>query len=165
MCYQLFEEGWASKNWFFWIVELEKTLESPLDCKEIKPVNLKGNQSWIFIGRTDGWSWSSNTLATWCGKLTQSKRPRCWERLRAGGKGDDRGWDGWMASLTQWRWVWASSRRWWRTGKPGVLQFMGLQRDATEQLNNNNQLFTYHLHCIRYYMKSRADLKCVGGCA
>ena len=131
MCHQLFEEGWASKNWFFWTVELAKTLESPLDCKEIKPVNLKGNQSWIFIGRTDGWSWSSNTLATWCGKLTQSKRPRCWERLRAGGKGDDRGWDGWMASLTQWRWVWASSRRWWRTGKPGGATVHGVSKSRT----------------------------------
>ena len=55
-------------------------------------------------------------------RLTHWKRPWCWERLRAGGEGDDRGWDGWMASLTQWTWVWASSGRWWRTGKPGVLQ-------------------------------------------
>ena len=52
----------------------------------------------------------------------------CWERLKAGGEGDDRGWDGWMASLTQWAWVWSSSRRWWRTGKPGMLQFMESQR-------------------------------------
>ena len=56
------------------------------------------------------------------------QRPRWWERLKAGGEGDDRGQDGWMASPTQWTWVWASSRRWWRTGKPGVLQSMGLQR-------------------------------------
>ena len=67
------------------------------------------------------WSWSSNTLATWCKELTHWKRPWCWERLKAGGGGDDRGWDGWMASLTRWTWDWASSRRWWRTGKPGVL--------------------------------------------
>ena len=72
------------------------------------------------------WSWSSNTLATWCEELTQ-KRPWCWERQKAG-EGDDRGWDGWMASLTQRTWVWASSGRWWRTGKPGVLQSMGSQR-------------------------------------
>ena len=65
------------------------------------------------------WSWSSNTLATWCKKPTHWKRPWCWERLKAGGEGDDRGWDGWIASLTQWTWVWASSRRWWRTGEPG----------------------------------------------
>ena len=68
-----------------------------------------------------------NTLATWCEELTHWKRPSCWERLKAGGEGDDRGWDGWMASPTQWTWVWASSRRWWWTGKPGVLQSMGLQ--------------------------------------
>ena len=74
------------------------------------------------------WSWNSNTLATWCEKLTQWKRPWCWERLKAGGEGDDRGWDAWMASPTQWTWVWISSRRWWRTRKPGVLQSMGSHR-------------------------------------
>ena len=84
------------------------------------------------------WCWSSNTLATWCKRSTHWKRPYCWERLRAGGEADDRGWDGWLASLTQWTWVWASSRRWWRTGKPGVLQSMGLQRvghDWATELN------------------------------
>ena len=81
------------------------------------------------------WSWNSNTLATWCKELTHLKRPWCWERLRAGGEGDDRGWDGWMASLTQWTWVWVNSGSWWWTGRPGVLQSMGLQRDTTEQQN------------------------------
>ena len=71
--------------------------------------------------------WNSNTLATWCEELTHLKRPWCWERLKAGDR-DDRGWDGWMASLTRWTWVWASSRSWWWTGKPGVLQSTGLQR-------------------------------------
>ena len=74
------------------------------------------------------WSWNSNTLATWCGELTHWKRPWCWERLRAGGEGDDRGWDGWMASPTQWTCVWMDSRSWWWTGRPGVLRFMGSQR-------------------------------------
>ena len=79
-----------------------------------------------------------NTLANWCEELTHLKRPWCWERLKAG-EGDNRVWDGWMASPTRWTWVWASSRRWWRTGKPGVLQSMGSQRlnNMTEQLNNN----------------------------
>ena len=72
------------------------------------------------------WRWNSNSLATWCKKLTHLKRPWCWERLRAG-EGDNRGWDGWMASPTQWTWVWANSRSWWRTGRPGVLQSMGLR--------------------------------------
>ena len=74
------------------------------------------------------WSWSANTLAIWCEELTHWKRPWCWERLRAGGEGGDRGWDGRMASLAQCTWVWASSGRQWRTGKPGVLQSMGSQR-------------------------------------
>ena len=74
------------------------------------------------------WSWNSNTLTTCCRELTHLKRPWCWERLRAGGEGDDRGWDDWMASLTQWTWVWVDSRSWWWTGRPGVQWFMGLQR-------------------------------------
>jgi len=74
------------------------------------------------------WCWNSNTLATWCEELTHWKRPWCWERLKAGGEGEDRGWDGWMASLTQWTWTWASSRSWWRSGKPGMLQSMKLWR-------------------------------------
>ena len=68
------------------------------------------------------WSWNSSTLATWCEELTHWKRPWYWERLKAGGEGDNTGWDGWIASLTQWTWVWVSSGRWWWTGRPGVLQ-------------------------------------------
>ena len=67
-------------------------------------------------------------LATWCEELTHLKRPWCWKVLGAGGEGDDRGWDGWMASPTQWTWVWVDSGSWWWPGKPGVLWFMGLQR-------------------------------------
>ena len=85
-----YKESWAPKNWCFWTVVLEKTLESPLDCKEIKPVNRKGNQSWIFIGRTDVEAENSNALATWCEELTHLKTPWCWERLKAGGDWYDR---------------------------------------------------------------------------
>ena len=74
------------------------------------------------------WSWNSNTLATWCEEQTHLNRPWCWERLRAGGKGDDRGWDGWMASPNQWTRVWVNSESWWWTGRPGMLQSMGSQR-------------------------------------
>ena len=84
------------------------------------------------------WSWNSDILATWCEELTHLKRPWCWERLRAVGEGNDRGWDGWMASPTQWKWVWVNSRSWWWTGKPGVLQSMGSQRvghDWVTELN------------------------------
>ena len=125
------------KNGCFWIVVLEKTLESPLDCKEIQPVHPKGNQSWIFIGRTDAEAGSS-TLATWWEELTHLKRLWCWERLNTGGKGDNRGWNGWMASPTWWTWIWVSSRSWWWTGRPGVLQSMGSQRvghDWVTELN------------------------------
>ena len=73
------------------------------------------------------WSWSSSTLATWWEDPIHWKRPWCWERLKVGGEGDERGWDGWMASLTQWTWVWVNSRSWWWTGRPGMLQSMELQ--------------------------------------
>ena len=82
------KESWATKNWCFWTVVLEKTLESPLDCEEIQPGHPKGNSEWW-------WSWSSNTLATWCEELTHWKRPWCFERLKAGGEGEHGGWDGW----------------------------------------------------------------------
>ena len=84
------------------------------------------------------WSWNANTLATSCKELTRWKRPWCWEGLGAGGQGDDRGWDGWMPSLTRWAWVWVNSGSLWWTGRPGVLRFMGLQRvrhDWVTELN------------------------------
>ena len=84
------------------------------------------------------WSWSPNTLAAWCEEPTRWKRPWCWERWKAGGEGDDRGWDGWLASATQWAWVWARSMNWWWTGKPSVLWSMGSQRvglDWATELN------------------------------
>ena len=82
----------------------------------------------LFHWRDWCWSWNSNTLATSCEELTHWKRPWCWERLRAGGEGGDRGWDGWMASPTRWTWVWVDSGSWWWTGRLGMLQFMGSQR-------------------------------------
>ena len=114
-------------NWCFWTVVLEKTLESPLDCKEIQPVHLKE----ISIGCSlEGMMLKLKLqyLATSCEELTHWKRLWCWEGLMAGGEGDDRGWDGWMASPTWWMWVWVNSGSWWWTWRPGVLQFMGLQR-------------------------------------
>ena len=129
-----YKEGWAPKNWCFWTVVLEKTLESPLDCKEIKQINPKGNQPWIFIGRTDAKAeapvvWPPDAKSWLIGKdPTHWKRPWCWERLRAGGEGGSRGWDGWIASPTQWTWVWASSRIWWRKGGPDGLWSIGSQK-------------------------------------
>ena len=106
----------------------KKSLESPLDSKEIKPVNPKGNQSWIFIGRTDAEAETPILCPIWFKELTHWKRSWCWERLRARGKGGNRVWHGRKAPSTQWTWIWANSRRWWRTRKPSVLQSMGLQR-------------------------------------
>ena len=106
------KEGWALKNCCFWTVVLEKTLESPLDYKEIKLVNPEGNQSWIFTGRTDA---EAEIPILWPPDVKNwliGRRPWCWERLRAGGEGNDRGWDGWMASPTQWTWVWMNSGSW-----------------------------------------------------
>ena len=152
------KERCVLKNWCFWTVVLGKTLEDPLNCKEIKPVNPKGNQSWIFIGRTDAeaevpipwppdeksqvirkdwcWIWNSDTLATWCKELTHWKRSWCWERLKAGGERGDRGWDGWMASPTRWTWVWVNSGSWCQKGGLGCCDSWSCKEsDTTEQLN------------------------------
>ena len=112
------------------------------------------------------WSWNSNIcirkvkkqkvssetrvgLANWCKELTHWNRPWCWERLKGAGEGDNRGWDGWMASLTRWTWVWASFGSWWRTGKPGVLQSMESQRVRHDWVTELNWLTRnaeqYHL--------------------
>ena len=120
-------KSWAPKNWYFWTVVLEKTLESPLDCREIQPVHPKGNQFWIFIGKTDAEAESPVLWPPDWKNWLIGKDPDV-GKVKAGGGGDDRGWDGWMASLTRWTWVWVSSRSWWWTGKPGVLQSLGLQR-------------------------------------
>ena len=111
------------------------------------------------------WSWNSNTLATWCEELTHLKRPWCWEGLKAGGEGDNRSWDDWMASPTQWTWVWASSRSWWWTGKPGVLQSMGLQRTGHDWetelsnivLNIGSHEPSYRLCCVLHNSRGRCS--------
>ena len=112
-----YKESWAPENWCFWTVVLEKTLESPLDCKEIQPVHPKGDQSWVFLGRTD---FEAETPILWPPDV---KSWLIWKYPDPGkdwGEGNDRGWDGWMASLTQ-TWVWVDSGSWWWTGRPGVL--------------------------------------------
>ena len=130
-----YKESWVLRNWCFWTVVLEKTLECPLDCKESQPVHPKGDQSWVHW-KDWCWSWNSNTLATWCKELTHLKRPWCLERLWAG-EGGDRGWGGWMASLTQRTWVWVNSRSWWWTVRPVMLvgTWGCKESDTTERLN------------------------------
>ena len=131
------KESWAPKNGCFWTVLLKKAPESPLDCKEIQPVNPKGNQSWIFIGRTDA---EVEALILWLPDVKNwlfRKDPDAGKDWRWEEKGKT-GWDGWMASLTQGIWVGASFRSWWWTRKPGVLQIMGSQRaghDWATELN------------------------------
>ena len=137
-----YKESWAPKNWCFWIV-LEKTLESPLDCKQIQPVHPKGNQSWVFFGRTDVEAetsilWPPDAKHWLIGKDPDAGKDWRWEE-----KGmDDRGWGGWMASPTQWTWVWVNSGSWWWTGRPSLLQSMGSQRirhDRVTELNWNGR--------------------------
>ena len=141
-----YKESWAPKNWCFWTVVLEKTLENPLDCKEIQAVNAIGNHPWIFIGRIHA---KAETLIlrppdvkNWLLKI-----PWCWERLEAGEEGDNRRWDSWMASPTQWTWVWVNSGSWWWTERAGMLQSMGSQRvryDWVTELNWTNFIsFSY----------------------
>ena len=104
-----------------------------------------------FLWREWCWSWNSSTLGTSGEELTHWKRLWCWEGLGAGGEGDNRGWDGWMASLIRWTWVWVNSGSWWWTGRPGVLRFMGSQRvghDWTTELNWTEHKFN---DCTRHY--------------
>ena len=111
------KESQAPKNWFFWIMVLENTLESPLDCEEMQPVHPKGDQSWVFIGRTDT---EAETSILWPrdekNRLIWIAPDAGWGRLKAGGEGDNIGWNGWVASPPQWTWVWVNSRSWWWTG-------------------------------------------------
>ena len=138
-----YKESWALENWCFWTVVLEETLES--FGQQGDPTSQSLSQSVLNTHWKD-WcrSWNSNTLATWCKELTLWRRPWCWERLKAGGEGDDRGWDGWMAALVQWTQVWENSKGWWRTGKPGVLQSMGSRRVGHDWATEKQQQFFLH---------------------
>ena len=131
------EDSWESLG-------LQGDSTSPFERRSILGVHWK---DWC-------WSWNSNTLATSCKEMTHLKRSWCWERLRAVGEGDDKGWDSWMASLTRWTWVWVDSGSWWWTGRPGVLQFMGSQRvghDWATELNWTDSPFKV---TIKYWLFS-----------
>ena len=132
------KESWAPKNWCFelwcwwWLLRVPWTARRSNQSilKEISVLNIHWKDCC--------WNWNSNTLATWCEELTHMNRPWCWERLKVGEEGANRGRDGWMASLTQWTWVWVNFGSWWWTGRPGVLQSMGSQRvrhDWVTELN------------------------------
>ena len=132
-----YKESWLLKNWCFWTLVLEKTLESPLDCKEIKPVHPKGNQSWVFIGRTDA---AAEMPILWppAAKWLIGKDPdaeKDWRQEEKGTTEDEM--VGWHHRLNGHE-FWVNSKSWWWTGRPGVLQSMGSQRvghDWATQLN------------------------------
>ena len=155
-----YKESLAPKNWYFWTMVLEKTVESPLDCKEIQPVHPKGNQSWKFIGRADA---EAKAPKLWPPDV---KNWLIWKDPNAGKtEGKKKGRRCWMASLTQWTWVWISSRRWWWTGKPGVLQSTGSLRvvhgcevelNWTELVLLGDSSLWHHLICN---YKARSDTK------
>ena len=147
--------------WFLPYIDMNQPRVMPLNCgvgensweslgQQGDPTSPSWRKSVLNIHWKDWcWSWNSNTLATWCEELTHWKRYWCWESLKAGGKGDNRGWDGWTASQTWWTWIWASSRSWWWTGKPGVLQSMGSQivgHDWVTELRPKN--FSKHLSVL-----------------
>ena len=141
------KESWAPKNWCFWTVVLEKTLESPLDSKEIQPVHPKGDQSWVFFGRIDA---EAETPIVW---RPDAKSWLIWKDPDAGRdwgqeeKGTT-GLDGWMASPTQWTWVWVNSGSWWWTGRPGMLWSMGSKTVRHDWVTELNWI------CIRGYNSS-----------
>ena len=134
-----YKESWAPKNWCVWTVVLEKTLEGPLDYKDVQPVHPKGDQSWIFIGRADA---EAETPILWppdvknFSNVNHWKRLWCWERLKVGGEEDNTGWVGWMASPTQWTWVWVNSGSWCGRGSLAYCSRWGCKVwDTTEWLN------------------------------
>ena len=152
-----YKESWAPKNWCFWTVVLEKTLESLLDCKEIKPVNPKGNQSWIFTGRTDPEApilWPPDAKNWLTGKDLMLKKTE--DRRRRGRQDEMVGWhhqhDG--------QWVWVGSRSWWWTGKPGVLQSMGLQR-VRHNWTSELKLYPIKLIQILHFPPQIMNSKCL----
>ena len=151
-CVQMWEldhkQEWVPKNWCFQTVVLEKIPKSPLESKEIKPVNSKGNQPWIFTGRTD--AEVVNTSATWCQELAHWKRNWFLERLRGRGKGGDWRWDSWMASPTQWTWDWANLGNSEGQGsKHGMLPSMGSQ--SWIQLSNSTTMYILSEHCHAFF--------------
>ena len=147
-----YEESWAQKNWCFWTVVLEKTLESPLDCKAIQPVHPKGDQSWVFIGRTDVeaetpmlWPPNAKSWLIW----KDPNAGKDWGQEEKGTTEDD---------MLGWTWVWVDSGSWWWTGRPGVLRFMGSQRVGHE-LSNWTELNWKWPWTLKAILKKITDLE------
>ena len=150
-----YKESWVPKNWCFWTVVLEKTLEGPLDCKEIKPVHPNWDQSWVFIGRTDAeaetpvlWPPDAKNWLIW-------KDPDAGKDWRQEEKGMIEDWDGWMVSPTQWTWVLVNSRSWWWTGRPDMLQSMRSQRVRHDWVTELNGIIFTHIKKQRHYFADK----------
>ena len=146
------EGGWAPENWCFWTVVLKKTVESPLDCKKIQPVHPKGDQSWVFIGRTDVEAetpilWPPHEKSWLIGKDPNAGKD--WGQEEKGTTEDEMA--GWHHQ-TQWTWVWVDSRSWWWTGRPDVLRFMGSQRVG----HNWTDWLTIFLTLVSFTAQSQA---------
>ena len=149
------KEGWMTKNWCFWTVMPEKTLECHLDSKEIKSVNSKGNQPWLFIGMTDVEA-EDSILWHLMRRGNSSEKTLMLGKMKAGGEGDDKGWDGWHHWLNGHKFE-QTPRRWWRTGKPGMLMSMGLQRvwhDLVTEQQGYSQKWTEIRSDITIYISS-----------
>ena len=143
-------------------VVLEKILDSSLDCKKIELVHPKGNLSWIFIGRTDAEA-ETPILCHLMLRAVSFEKTLMLGKIEVGGKGDNRGWDGWMSSPTQWMWVWVDSRSWWWTGRPSMLQFMGSQRvghDWATELNwtELKRSWLNEEECLPHYLCTAGNL-------
>ena len=150
------EESWAPKNWCLWTVVLDKTLASPLDCKKIQPVHPKGDQTWVLLEGL-----MLRLKFQYFGYLMQRvdslEKTLMLGGIGPGGEGDNRGWDSWVASPSQWTWVWVNSGSWWWTGRPGLLQFMGSQRaDMPERLNwTDTPVESWPIHLIILWITYR----------
>ena len=141
------EESWAPKNWCFWTVVLEKNLESPLDCKEIQPVHSEGDQPWVFFRRNDA---KAETSGLWppMQRVDSLEKTLMLEGLGAGGEGDDRAWDGWMASPTWWIWVWVNSRNGDEQGGLSCCDSLGGKESDTSEWLNWTELRELTLHVL-----------------
>ena len=157
------KKGWVLKNWCLWIVALEKTLESPLDCKEIKPILKEINPEYSLEGLM------LKLKLQYFGHLMRRadslEKNMMLGKIEGERKRDDRGWDGWMASPFQWTWTWANSGGWRGTGRPGVLQSMGLQR-VRQDLETEEQQYTWsfiptatNLREFVFYLTQRSTVK------
>ena len=142
------KEGWAPNNWSFQIVVLEKTLESPLDSKEINPeYSLEGLMLKLKL----------QYILHLMQRADSLEKPWSWERLMARGEGDYRGWEGWMAPSTQWTWVWENSRSWWRTRKPGMVESMESQRVGHNWPAGHHQMVNTKIRLIIFFAAKNVE--------